>query len=157
LNSSPPFIGVISDTHGLLRQETIVHLTGAELILHAGDFGSQAVLEGLLRISKLAVIRGNVDFDRTLPETEIVQHRGKTFYLIHNVEDLDISASAAEINYVIFGHTHQPDLREKNGVNYLNPGSCGPERRGTPISMAKIFPEDNWRVEFISLDTHSYV
>lgn len=150
------FIGVISDTHGLLRQDVLDHLTGAELIIHAGDYGSQSILDKLALMSSLMVIRGNVDFDRNIPKTEIFKHRNKTFYVLHNVEDLDVSPSAAGVDYVVFGHTHMPDLKTRSGVNYLNPGSCGPERRGKPVSMAKIFPDDNWRIDFISLDPDSY-
>lgn len=146
-----PFIAIISDTHGLLRPEVLGHLENAELIIHAGDYGSMSILDQLALISNLKVIRGNVDFERSLPKTDLFKHRGKTFFVIHDVEDLDISPSGAGVDYVVYGHTHRPDCRDRSGVCYLNPGSCGPERRGTPVSMAKLYPEEGWRIEFITL------
>ena len=131
-------IGVISDTHGLLRQEAIAALQGCAHILHAGDVGDDKILATLRNIAPLTAIRGNID--RTgpcaaLPPTEAVELAGKLFYLIHARADLDLNPRAASIAAVIFGHSHQPEIAWQNDVLYFNPGSAGPRRFHLPITI----------------------
>lgn len=130
-------VGVISDTHGLLRPEAVQALRGADLILHAGDVGRQELLDELSRLAPVVAVRGNVDRGlRDLPLTEIVEVGGRLLYLIHILEDLD--PAAAGFAAVIYGHSHRPSITRKNGVLYLNPGSAGPRRFDLPLSVAEI-------------------
>ena len=132
-------IGVISDTHGLLRHEATAALAGAEHILHAGDVGDARILDELRRIAPVTAIRGNVDLRgecSLLPATEAVELGGKLFYLVHSVHDLDIDPVAAQVDVVISGHSHKPLIERKKGVMYLNPGSAGPRRFSLPVSVA---------------------
>ena len=132
-------VGVISDTHGLLRPEAIAALQGVQHILHAGDIGDAAVLEDLRKIAPVTVIRGNVDTSpplTDLPATEIAELGGKVFYLVHALADLDIDPVAAGVDVVIHGHSHKPEQRTERDVLYLNPGSIGPRRFHLPVSMA---------------------
>ncbi len=134
-------IGVISDTHGLLRKEAVAALQGVEHILHAGDVGDFGILDTLKSIAPVTAIRGNVDIHGDcgrLPATEMVELGGKSFYLVHSVHDLDVSAEAAGIACVVSGHTHKPEIVERRGVVYLNPGSIGPRRFSLPVSMAYV-------------------
>ena len=134
-------IGILSDTHGLLRPEVIQALQGVDQILHAGDVGSIDLLDSLRLIAPVTAIRGNVDLTgdiALLPATEIVRLGDSrlTAYLVHSVHDLDIDPAAAGVAMVISGHSHAPSMSERNGVVYLNPGSVGPRRFKLPISMA---------------------
>ena len=134
-------VGVISDTHGLLRPEALAALAGVDHILHAGDVGDPVILDALRAIAPLTAIRGNVD--RTgpcaeLPATEAIELAGCLFYLIHSIDDLDLHPAAAGIGAVISGHSHKPSISWRDGVLYLNPGSAGPRRFSLPISLAKI-------------------
>jgi putative phosphoesterase len=134
-------IGVISDTHGLLRPEATSALAGAEHILHAGDVGDAGILDELRRIAPVTAIRGNVDVRgecSLLPPTETVELGGKLFYLVHSVHDLDIDPVAAQVDIVISGHSHKPGIEHKKGVMYLNPGSAGPRRFSLPVSVALV-------------------
>lgn len=134
-------IGVISDTHGLLRPEATDALTGAEHILHAGDVGDIRILDRLRQIAPVTAIRGNVDLHgecSLLPPTEAVELGGKLFYLVHSVHDLDIDPVAAEVDILISGHSHKPAIEQKKGVMYLNPGSAGPRRFNLPVSVALV-------------------
>ncbi|MGH9524455.1 MAG: metallophosphoesterase family protein [Terriglobales bacterium] len=134
-------IGVISDTHGLLRPEAVRALQGSELIIHAGDVGDAAILGELERIAPVHAIRGNVDRDawaRKLPETEVVEAAGAMIYVIHNVRDLDLNPRAAGFACVISGHSHQPAQEVRDGVLYFNPGSAGPRRFKLPISIGRL-------------------
>ncbi len=134
-------IGLISDTHGLLRPEAVAALRGSELILHAGDVGKPEILDELRKIAPVIAIRGNVDaapWCSALKETELVETDAATFYLIHNVNDLALKPAAAGIDVVLFGHTHQPTQYEKDDVLYINPGSAGPRRFSLPISLARM-------------------
>jgi putative phosphoesterase len=131
-------IGVISDTHGLLRPEAIHALAGCAHILHAGDVGDDEILEALKKIAPLTAIRGNID--RTgacaaLPATEAVELAGKLFYLVHRREDLDLDPQAAGIAAVIFGHSHQPEIIWREDVLCFNPGSAGPRRFRLPVTV----------------------
>ncbi len=149
------WIGVISDTHGLLRPEASAALAGSEIILHAGDVGSPEILAQLRAIAPVFAVRGNVDHApgcRDLPQTEVVEFGGKYFYLIHILEMLDLDPAAAGFAAVIYGHSHQPSVKWRNGVLYLNPGSAGPRRFHHPVTLAKIFPENGeMRVDIMEL------
>lgn len=134
-------IGVISDTHGLLRPEALSALAGAEHILHAGDVGDIRILDRLRQIAPVTAIRGNVDLHgecSLLPPTEAVELDGRLFYLVHSVHDLDIDPLAAGVDIVISGHSHKPGIEQKRGVMYLNPGSAGPRRFNLPVSVALV-------------------
>jgi putative phosphoesterase len=135
------FIGVISDTHGLLRPEAIEALAGVDHILHAGDVGDPRILERLRAIAPLTAIRGNVDVSGicgALPATEAVELAGRLFYLVHALADLDIVPQEAGVSAVVFGHSHRAEIREQAGVLYLNPGSAGPHRFELPVTLAKV-------------------
>jgi putative phosphoesterase len=148
-------VGVISDTHGLLRPAAIEALRGVDHILHAGDVGDGDILEALRQIAPLTAIGGNVDTSgvcSALPATEAVELGGLLFYLVHSLDDLDIKPEAAGVAAVISGHSHRAVIRQ-NGVLYLNPGSAGPRRFDLPITVAKIqIDGDSLRAEIIELD-----
>lgn len=132
-------IGVISDTHGLLRPEAISALTGVELIIHAGDIGNPEVLKGLQRLAPVQAVRGNTDrggWAAVLPRTLVVEVGGVLIYVLHELFTLDLDPAAAGFAAVIFGHSHEPHMERKNGVLYLNPGSAGPRRFTLPVSVA---------------------
>ena len=134
-------LGVISDTHGLVRPEALAALAGVERIVHAGDIGDQAVLEALGRVAPVTAVRGNNDRGRwasDIPETEVVEVGGVSLYLLHDLHELDLEPRAAGFAAVISGHSHQPRLEDKDGVLYLNPGSAGPRRFKLPISLARL-------------------
>jgi putative phosphoesterase len=134
-------IGVISDTHGLLRPEAIEALAGVDHILHAGDVGDPRILDRLRAIAPLTAIRGNVDVSGpcgALPPTEVVELAGWLFYLVHALADVDINPQAAGVSAVVYGHSHRAEIREQAGVLYLNPGSAGPRRFDLPVTLAKV-------------------
>ena len=137
----PVSLGVISDTHGLLRPEAVAVLRGADAILHAGDVGKESVLAPLAALAPMVAIRGNVDrgeWAQRLPLTETVEVGGLLIYMIHDVHDLDLDPHAASVRVVISGHSHQPSIREERGVLYLNPGSAGPRRFKLPVTAARL-------------------
>jgi putative phosphoesterase len=130
-------IGVISDTHGLVRPQLAEVFRGVELILHAGDIGGAAALEELGRIAPVKAVRGNVDTGEwcaALPRAEAVQVDGALLYLLHNLSELDLDPAAAGVRVVIHGHSHQPKGIEAGGVLYFNPGSAGPRRLQSPVT-----------------------
>jgi len=134
-------VGVISDTHGLLREEALAALRGSDVILHAGDIGSPEVLKALERIAPTHAVRGNNDRDawgRSLPLTEVVQLGAHLVYLLHDIADIDVDPAAAGFAAVIYGHSHKPRIEERDGVLYLNPGSAGPRRFTLPIAVARM-------------------
>jgi uncharacterized protein len=134
-------VGVISDTHGLLRPEAVDALQGSELILHAGDVGNPAVLESLRVIAPTIAVRGNVDTDAwaaRLPLTEVVDVGGLHLYMLHVLASLDLDPKAAGFAAVISGHTHRPAAELRDDVLYLNPGSAGPRRFSLPIAIARL-------------------
>jgi putative phosphoesterase len=136
--------GIVSDTHGLLRPEAVQALRGSDRILHAGDVGAREILEALARIAPVTAIRGNVDtgpWARALPETEVVEAGGVSLFMLHNLGQLDLKPEAAGFRAVIYGHSHQPRIEEKNGVLYFNPGSAGPRRFHLPISVGRLMIE----------------
>jgi putative phosphoesterase len=134
-------IGVISDTHGLLRPEAVEALRGSAHIIHAGDVGDPKILEQLAEIAPVTAIRGNIDkaaWSRKLPETEVVELGGIAIYVLHDLSQLDLKPEAAGFSCVIYGHSHVPRQETKNGVLYFNPGSAGPRRFKLPISVGRI-------------------
>lgn len=138
-------IGVISDTHGLLRPEAPAALAGVEHILHAGDVGDPAILDALRKLAPVTAIRGNVDTHGAcaeLPATEMVELGGCLIYMLHSIDDLDLSPSAAGVRMVVYGHSHKPAIQERAGVLYLNAGSAGPRRFLLPVTVAIVRIED---------------
>jgi len=132
-------VGVISDTHGLLRPEALVALAEVEHILHAGDVGDFGILVELAEIAPVTAIRGNVDVAGAcgeLPATEVVELGGSVFYMVHSVHDLDVKPESAGIDVVVSGHSHKAGIEVRGGVMYLNPGSAGPRRFKLPVSVA---------------------
>ena len=141
-NAEALTIGVLSDTHGLLRPAAIAALAGSRTILHAGDVGRTEILRQLQLLAPLIAIRGNVDtgpnWASLLPETSTVEIGGIRIHLVHDRRDLSLEPAAAGIRVVISGHSHQPSIEESAGVLYLNPGSAGPRRFRLPITLAKL-------------------
>jgi hypothetical protein len=134
-------IGLISDTHGLLRPEALAALEGSDRIVHAGDIGDPAILERLARIAPVTAVRGNNDQGREyarIPQTAVLEAGGLRLYLIHDVHELDLDPAAAGFRVVVSGHSHRPGPREQGGVLYLNPGSAGPRRFSLPVSAARL-------------------
>ena len=134
-------VGVISDTHGLLRPEAVAALQGSEHIIHAGDIGAEDIIPVLQEIAPVTAIRGNVDQElwcRKFPETEVVQLAGVSIYILHDVNALDLHPQAAGFKVVISGHSHKPKQEMKDGVLYFNPGSAGPRRFKLPISVGRL-------------------
>ncbi len=132
-------IGVISDTHGLLRPEAVDALANSDLIVHAGDIGAPEVLDELREIAPLVVIRGNIDkWADDLPDTEVVEIEGRYIYVLHDLKELDLDAPAARFDVVVSGHSHKPSKTVEDGVMYLNPGSAGPRRFSLPVAVATL-------------------
>src|SRR5215210_6791500 len=134
-------IGIISDTHRLLRPEAIKHLAGTDHIIHAGDIGAPEVIEGLRRIAPTTAIRGNIDtgeWATDLPDTELVELGGRALYVLHNLKEIKLDPAASGIDVIISGHSHRPKIETKNGVLYVNPGSAGPRRFKLPIALATL-------------------
>jgi len=134
-------VGVISDTHGLLRPEAIAALEGSDLILHAGDIGKPEVLECLKAIAPVVAVRGNNDtgsWADGIAERQTIQVRDVSIHLLHILQELDLEPQQAGIRVVISGHSHKAELRDRNGVLFLNPGSAGPRRFKLPISIAQL-------------------
>lgn len=149
-------IGLISDTHGLLREEALGAMRGCELIVHAGDVGKPRILDALRELAPVVAVRGNIDSDRwgqTLPMNAVAETDGKTIYVLHDLQQLDLDPAAAGFHAVISGHSHKPARFEKAGVLYVNPGSAGPRRFNLPISVAHLDTNAApWRVDFIELE-----
>jgi putative phosphoesterase len=134
-------IGVISDTHGLLRPEALDALRGSDVIVHAGDVGSRRILDDLARIAPVKAIRGNVDtgpWSRRLPENRIVEAAGVRLYVIHDVKQLQLNPDDERVGVVIAGHSHRATIDWRNGVLFLNPGSAGPRRFRLPVTLARL-------------------
>jgi len=132
-------LGIISDTHGLLRPEAVKALDGVNLIVHAGDVGDPEILTKLKSMAPVFAVRGNVDtqaWAQELPETAVVEAEGVTLYVLHNLQHLDLKPEASGFRAVISGHTHEPKQYERNGVLYLNPGGAGPRRFHLPVTLA---------------------
>jgi putative phosphoesterase len=134
-------LGIISDTHGLMRPEAVAALAGATLIIHAGDIGTPEVLVALRAIAPVVAVRGNndkEDWAQALPETEVVEVGSVALYVLHDVNVLDLDPAAAGFHAVISGHSHRPGVAKRQGVLFLNPGSAGPRRFRLPISVARL-------------------
>jgi uncharacterized protein len=137
-------IGVISDTHGLLREQALAALGGSDHIIHAGDIGAPEIPGKLAEIAPVTAVRGNVDraaWARKIPETEVLELEGASIYVLHRLQDLDLKPEAAGFRVVIFGHTHVPKQDISNGVLYLNPGSAGPRRFRLPVTVGRLIVE----------------
>lgn len=138
-------IGLISDTHGLLRAEALAFLRGCEHIVHGGDIGDASILEALAAIAPLTAVRGNNDrgaWAEAVPDTALVEFGGLRLYAIHDLAQLDIDPVAAGVRVVVSGHSHRPRTEERDGVLYVNPGSAGPRRFRLPISAAELKIDD---------------
>ena len=148
-------IGVISDTHGLLRPEAVAALRGAEHIIHAGDVGKPEILEMLREIAPVSAVRGNIDkgaWARKLPETEVVEFGGRAIYILHDLAKLDLKPQAGGFKVVIFGHSHVPKQEMRDGVLYFNPGSAGPRRFKLPITVGRlVFDGGGLRAEIVKI------
>ena len=131
-------VGIVSDTHGLVRPEALAALASVEHIVHAGDIGGDAVLDALRAIAPVTAVRGNNDKGSRLPETATVTLEGHTLYVLHDVNELDLDPYAAGIDVVVSGHSHRPLHESRGGVLYLNPGSAGPRRFKLPIALARL-------------------
>ncbi len=149
-------VGVISDTHGLLRPEAVSVLPGSDLIIHAGDIGSPEIVPTLSKIAPVHAVRGNVDtkpWAREISETAVVEAGGVLIYVLHDVNALDLKPRAAGFAAVISGHSHKPRQKWRDGVLYFNPGSAGPRRFRLPVSVGKIVIEgEKLRAELIKLE-----
>jgi uncharacterized protein len=136
---NPKTIGLISDTHGLLRPQALRALEGSDLIIHAGDVGDPKILEALKTLAPVFAVRGNVDTDEwalALPETEVIETDPATIYVLHDVHALDLDPAAAGFHIIVSGHSHKPSRTDHGGVLFLNPGSAGPRRFDLPVTAA---------------------
>lgn len=134
-------IGVLSDTHGLLRPEVLPALAGVEQILHLGDVGDPAILKTLARIAPVHAVRGNVDTSGAcsrLPATDVLLFEGHYIYLLHDLGTLHLDPAAAKFSVVLYGHSHKPKIEHKKGVLYFNPGACGPRRFDLPVTLGML-------------------
>jgi uncharacterized protein len=139
--AAPVVVGVISDTHGLLRPEALSGLQGSDYIIHAGDVGDPAILDQLSALAPVTAVRGNVDhgpWAQKIPINDVLEVGGISIYVLHRLEDLDLKPEAAGFAAVIYGHTHTPKQEAKNGVLYFNPGSAGPKRFKLPVSVGTL-------------------
>ena len=157
MSKIPTRIGLISDTHGLLREEALTALRGSELIVHAGDVGDPGILPRLRKLAPVVAVRGNVDTEpwarRELPETAVAEAGKISIYVLHDVHDLDLDPAAAGFPIVVSGHSHKFLQSEKSGVLYINPGSAGPRRFTLPITVARLdLAVTPWKVEFVDLE-----
>jgi len=148
-------VGLISDTHGLLREEALAALAGSDLIIHAGDVGNPAILARLRTLAPVVAVRGNIDkaaWADALSMTAVVEAGSARIYVLHDVKELDLDPAAAGFHIVVSGHSHKPSRSERAGVVYVNPGSAGPRRFKLPITVARIdFRQTPMQIEFIHL------
>jgi uncharacterized protein len=134
-------VGVISDTHGLLRPQASAFLQGCDHILHGGDIGGADILRQLAELAPVTAVRGNNDTEpwaAALPETQLLELGGVKIYVIHNLDELEAGVSPAGVRVIVSGHSHRPVVRERDGVLYVNPGSAGPRRFKLPVSVAQL-------------------
>jgi putative phosphoesterase len=152
----PSLLGLISDTHGLLRREAVEALRGSELILHAGDVGDPKILEELRKLAPVVAVRGNVDTEewaKELPLTAVAEAGAVLIYMLHDVNALDLNPALAGFRLVVSGHSHKPTKVERGGVWYVNPGSAGPRRFQLPVSVARLdLAQQPWNLEFVNLE-----
>jgi len=147
-------VGLISDTHGLLRPEALRALQGSELIIHAGDVGKPEILDALKAVAPVVFVRGNIDTGPGLPwpATAVAEAGSALIYVVHDVHALDLDPAAAGFHIVVSGHSHKPARTERQGVLYLNPGSAGPRRFQLPVTIARLDLEQApWKIEFVDL------
>ena len=156
MGKSPKLIGLISDTHGLLREEAVRAFRDSELIVHAGDVGAPGIIEALSALAPVVAVRGNVDKDdwaSRLPATAVAEARDVRIYVLHDVHELDLDPAAAGFHAVVSGHSHKFGRSERSGVLYINPGSAGPRRFQLPITVARLdLGKKPWAVEFVDLE-----
>lgn len=136
-----PRVGLISDTHGLLRPEAIAFLRGSDVIVHAGDIGDARVLDALRALAPVTAVRGNNDtgtWARAIPASAVLQVDGVSIHVRHDVSELDLDPRAAGFQVVVSGHSHRPSVKERDGVLYVNPGSSGPRRFKLPVAVAEL-------------------
>jgi uncharacterized protein len=149
-------VGLISDTHGLLRPEALAALQGSQLIVHAGDIGKPEILDELRAIAPTFAVRGNNDtqaWAAALPEKEIVEVAGRQVWVLHQIAHLFRGAVGDRCVAVVFGHTHKPWIETRNGVLYINPGSAGPRRFRLPVTVGRLHVgDDGLRPEIVDLD-----
>lgn len=141
VDQEPMRVGLISDTHGLLRPEALAALRGCERIVHAGDIGRPEILQRLAEIAPVTAVRGNNDrasWADALPETDVVQIGSSYLYVLHDLHDLDIDPAAAGVHAVIAGHSHRPRVEHRHGVLFVNPGSAGPRRFRLRVTVAEL-------------------
>lgn len=155
MRPAPTRIGLISDTHGLLRSQALEALRGSDLILHAGDVGKPEILMALRELAPVVAVRGNVDtadWAKTLPETTVATAGDVLLYVLHDLHALDLDPAVSGFRVVVSGHSHQPDKFERAGVLYINPGSAGPRRFQLPVTVARLNLERSpFQVEFVQL------
>jgi uncharacterized protein len=148
-------VGLISDTHGLLRAEALEALRGSQLIIHAGDVGKPEILTALQQLAPVVAVRGNIDqgsWAEELPATTLVQAGTSIIYVIHDVRELDLDPAEWGIHIVVSGHSHQPGRTERSGIIYINPGSAGPRRFQLPVTVARLdFATSPFGVEFVNV------
>ncbi|MDP9910846.1 putative phosphoesterase [Variovorax boronicumulans] len=148
-------VGLISDTHGLLRPQAVAALQGSDFIVHGGDIGGAGILDALAAIAPLTVVRGNNDREAwagAVPETAFLKVGDVHVYAIHDLSQIDIDPAGAGVRVVISGHSHQPKVEERNGVLYVNPGSAGPRRFKLPIAVAELIVDgDTVRARIVEL------
>jgi putative phosphoesterase len=156
VESHPKRIGLISDTHGLLRGEALRALRGSELIVHAGDVGKPEILDALRRLAPVVAVRGNVDTEewaRVLPVVAVADAGAVQIYVLHDVKSLDLNPAAAGFQVVVSGHSHKFGRSERSGVLYINPGSAGPRRFQLPITVARLdLGRAPWDLVFVDLE-----
>ena len=148
-------VGLISDTHGLLRREALEALRGSELIIHAGDVGDPEILEKLRKLAPVVAVRGNVDTEpwaEALPLTTVAEAGSVLIYVLHDLNALSLSPAAAGFRVVVSGHSHKPTKLTRDGVLYVNPGSAGPRRFQLPVCVARLdLGAEPWNVGFMDL------
>ena len=153
--SDASIVGLISDTHGLLREEALSALQGSDLIIHAGDVGNAEIIEKLSAVAPVVAVRGNVDkgeWASGLPATALVEAGPVRIYVLHNIHELGVDPAAAGFQVVIAGHSHKPSRVDRDGVTYLNPGSAGPRRFRLPITVARMdVGHSPWKIELVEL------
>jgi len=148
-------VGLISDTHGLLREEATEALRGSELIIHAGDVGDPEILASLRQLAPVHAVRGNIDkgpWASRMPGSAIVEAGPAAIYVLHDIHELDLDPAAGGFNIVVSGHSHQPSRTDRSGVMYINPGSAGPRRFRLPVTVARLdLTSTPWKVTFVDL------
>jgi putative phosphoesterase len=153
-----PVAGLISDTHGLLRDEAVRALEGSDIIIHAGDVGKPEILDALRKLAPVVAVRGNIDkgaWAAALPATAVAETASARIYVLHDLNELDLDPAAAGFHIVVSGHSHKPARKECAGVLYINPGSAGPQRFKLPVSVARVdLSAQPWTVDWVNLDKH---